>query len=156
MPAKRHLNGVLLAGRWWPAYSGIWILSSLIKKSFTPSDKTFWIWACPNRPHIPAWVPLPNLLCLLVPSADNLCKQFGLKWGPTKSALFDTLKKCSEKLIFKKKSADDKVCTEKINFSNCSNKGAQWLSGRVFNTRPRGPRFEPHWCHYVVSLSKTH
>ena len=26
-PAKRHLNGVSLAGRWWPAYSGTWILS---------------------------------------------------------------------------------------------------------------------------------
>ena len=30
-PAKRHLNGVLLAGRWWLAYSGIWILPPLIK-----------------------------------------------------------------------------------------------------------------------------
>ena len=29
-PAKCHLNGVLLAGRWWPAYSGIWILPPLI------------------------------------------------------------------------------------------------------------------------------
>ena len=29
-PAKRHLNGDLLVGRWWPAYSGIWILPPLI------------------------------------------------------------------------------------------------------------------------------
>ena len=29
-PAKRHLNGVSLAGRWWPAYSGIWISPPLI------------------------------------------------------------------------------------------------------------------------------
>ena len=29
-PAKRHLNGVSLAGRWWPAYSGILILPPLI------------------------------------------------------------------------------------------------------------------------------
>ena len=29
-PAKRHLNGVSLASRWWPAYSGIWILPPLI------------------------------------------------------------------------------------------------------------------------------
>ena len=29
-PAKRHLNGVSLAGRWWPIYSGIWILYPLI------------------------------------------------------------------------------------------------------------------------------
>ena len=30
-PAKRHLNGVSLAGRRWPAYSGIWIHPPLIK-----------------------------------------------------------------------------------------------------------------------------
>ena len=29
-PAKRHLNGVSLAGRLWPAYSGILILPPLI------------------------------------------------------------------------------------------------------------------------------
>ena len=33
---------------------------------------------------------------------------------------------------------------------------AQWLSGRVLDSRPRGPRFEPHWRHCVVSSSKTH
>ena len=31
MPAKRHLNGVSLAGRWWPAFSGI--LSSLFSST---------------------------------------------------------------------------------------------------------------------------
>ena len=30
----------------------------------------------------------------------------------------------------------------------------QWLSGRVLDSRPRGPRFEPHLRHCVVSLSK--
>ena len=58
----RHLNGVSLANRWWPAYStGIWILSPLTsdpvgskpsptrKKTrltchtWTPTGKTFWI-----------------------------------------------------------------------------------------------------------------
>ena len=34
------------------------------------------------------------------------------------------------------------------------NVGAQWLSGRVLDSRQRGPRFEPHRCHYIVSLSK--
>ena len=33
--------------------------------------------------------------------------------------------------------------------------GAQWLSGRVLDSRPRGRRFEPHQRHYVVSLSKS-
>ena len=36
MLAKHHLNGVLLAGRWWPAYSVIWILSS--KKNVATFD----------------------------------------------------------------------------------------------------------------------
>ena len=32
--------------------------------------------------------------------------------------------------------------------------GAQWLSGRVVDLRPRGRRFEPYRPHCVVSLSK--
>ena len=31
---------------------------------------------------------------------------------------------------------------------------AQWLSGRVFNSRPRGRGSEPHRRHCVVSFSK--
>ena len=33
--------------------------------------------------------------------------------------------------------------------------GAQLLSGRVLDSRLRGPRFEPHLWHCVVYLSKT-
>ena len=33
-------------------------------------------------------------------------------------------------------------------------KGAQWLSGRVLDSRPRGQGFESHWRHCDVSLSK--
>ena len=43
------------------------------------------------------------------------------------------------------------------------NVGAQWLSGRVLDSRPRGRDsrlrgrgFEPHQRHCIVSLSKTH
>ena len=32
--------------------------------------------------------------------------------------------------------------------------GAQWLSGRVLDSRPKGRGFEPHRHHCVVSLSK--
>ena len=32
--------------------------------------------------------------------------------------------------------------------------GAQWLSGRVLDSRPKGRGFEPHRFHCVVSLSK--
>ena len=41
-----------------------------------------------------------------------------------------------------------------VNLSLQSQTGAQWLSGRVLDLRPRGHRFEPHQCHCVVSLSK--
>ena len=34
--------------------------------------------------------------------------------------------------------------------------GAQWLSGRVLDSRPKCRRFEPHRRHCVVSLSKIH
>ena len=32
--------------------------------------------------------------------------------------------------------------------------GAQWLNGRVLDSRPKGRGFEPHRRHCVVSLSK--
>ena len=32
--------------------------------------------------------------------------------------------------------------------------GAQWLSGRMLDSRLKGRGFEPHRCHCVVSLSK--
>ena len=32
--------------------------------------------------------------------------------------------------------------------------GAQWLSGRVLDSRPKGRGFEPHRRHCVLSLSK--
>ena len=35
-----------------------------------------------------------------------------------------------------------------------SDQGAQWLSGRVLDSRQRGGGFEPHQRHCVVSLSK--
>ena len=35
------------------------------------------------------------------------------------------------------------------------NLGAQWLSGRVLDSRPRGRGLEPHRRHCFVSLSKT-
>ena len=43
-----------------------------------------------------------------------------------------------------------------IIFTITKKKGAQWLSGRVLASRPKGRGFEPHRRHCVVSLSKTH
>ena len=36
-----------------------------------------------------------------------------------------------------------------------SREGAQWLSGRVLDSRPRGHRFEPHRRYCAVSLSES-
>ena len=33
-------------------------------------------------------------------------------------------------------------------------KGAQWLSGRVLDSRPKGCRFEPHLRHCFVVLEQ--
>ena len=54
------------------------------------------------------------------------------------------------------------VCSEltlsiKMEFSiqiNSSAMGAQWLSGRVLDSRPRGRGFKPQWRHYVVVLEQ--
>ena len=32
--------------------------------------------------------------------------------------------------------------------------GAQWLSGRVLDSRPKGRGFKPHRCHCVVVLKQ--
>ena len=32
--------------------------------------------------------------------------------------------------------------------------GVCWLSGRVFDSRPRGRGFEPHWRHGIVVLEQ--
>ena len=48
-------------------------------------------------------------------------------------------------LLMKKKCV---LCAQKIFL------GAQWLSGRVLDSRLRGCGFEPHRRHCVVSLSK--
>ena len=42
-----------------------------------------------------------------------------------------------------------------VSDSKYVSKGAQWFSGRVLGSRPRGRGFEPHRRHCVVSLSKT-
>ena len=44
-----------------------------------------------------------------------------------------------------------------LHFGYCSSKqlvGAQWLSGSVLDSRPKGLGFKPHRCLCVVSLSK--
>ena len=44
-------------------------------------------------------------------------------------------------------------CLYNFNFTE-KEFGAQWLSGSVLDSRPKGHGFEPHQRHCVVSLSK--
>ena len=43
--------------------------------------------------------------------------------------------------------------TYRIVVNLMSQLGAQWLNGRVLDSRPRDHGLEPHWSHCVVSLS---
>ena len=62
----------------------------------------------------------------------------------TKTYVVGTQKKCLNEMVL--------LSTQNI----CLNYGAKWLCGTVLDYRPRGREFEPHRCHCVVSLSKTH
>ena len=41
-----------------------------------------------------------------------------------------------------------------VKYKTTKDKGAQRLSGRVLDSRQKGRRFEPHWCHCVVTLEQ--
>ena len=60
-------------------------------------------------------------------------------------------------LLVKNNWPDLKITSGQSLYQDCSNHsdmGAQWLSGRVLDSRQKGRRFEPHRHHCVVSLSK--
>ena len=46
------------------------------------------------------------------------------------------------------------LCSARLSMKNSFIHIAQWLSGRVLVSRPKGRGFEPHRRHCVVSLSK--
>ena len=46
------------------------------------------------------------------------------------------------------------IMAEKALETRFSVRGAQWLSGRVLDSRLKGHRFEPHWLHWVVVLEQ--
>ena len=60
---------------------------------------------------------------------------------PNRLTLIVFLKDFFEKL--EKKSIDDNICNGKLPIMQ----GAQWLSGRVLDSRPKGRGFEPHQRH---------
>ena len=65
-------------------------------------------------------------------------------------------------LVFLNKVSNIKPIPGKANIKHCSlfishlimTQGAQWLSGRVLDWRPRGRRIEPHRRHCVVVLEQ--
>ena len=63
-----------------------------------------------------------------------------------------TLMAFSKSVVSLKKPNEDSLVMTSHSFTEKA--GAQWLSGRVLDSRPRGRRFKPHWHHCVVSLSK--
>ena len=46
------------------------------------------------------------------------------------------------------------VSEKHFKYSHLFNMGAQWLSGRVLDSRPKGRGFEPHRRHCVVVLEQ--
>ena len=46
------------------------------------------------------------------------------------------------------------VCLQKYSYLSCYFMGAQWLSGRVLNSRPKGHGFEPQRRHCVLVLEQ--
>ena len=46
------------------------------------------------------------------------------------------------------------ICKVQINRNEIRLMGAQWLSGRVLDSRPKGRGFEPHLRHCVVVLEQ--
>ena len=68
------------------------------------------------------------------------------------SAYFEILRTNENQNILKM----SQVKQDSPSLAHAQSKEAQWLSGRVLDSRPRGRGFEPHWRHCVVSLSKTH
>ena len=81
----------------------------------------------------------------------HLCvKQFGSRSGPT----LIWVRSC----LYKFSVDDTKSQRVKQAFASHMHnyEGAQWLSGRVLDSRLKGRGFQPHRRHFVVSLSKTH
>ena len=60
-PAKRHLNGVSLAGQWWQAFSDIWILSPLKKTKTSKLQSWAPLTKLSGYAHVRLEVPVNNI-----------------------------------------------------------------------------------------------
>ena len=58
------------------------------------------------------------------------------------------------KVMYQMKCMDPLHASPTFNLSDPNHEGAQWLSGRVLDSRPKGRGFEPHRRHCVVVLEQ--
>ena len=70
--------------------------------------------------------------------------------------LFEPCRKNLTLLHVNNKDSDQSVHSHSLNYTIviCLLEGAQWLSGRVLDLRPKGHKFEPHRRHCVVILEQ--
>ena len=85
-----------------------------------------------------------SLLALVGPDLDPNCLTLILF---LKELLENVI---SKKIVDNKKSMDYFPACKVL--KPITYEGAQWLSGRVLDSRPRGRGFEPHWRHCIVVL----
>ena len=86
---------------------------------------------------------------VLVPCSDNKAKLF---YADGKHFILGFLFVCPS---FPVTEAWLAICYSKNSYSTqCQIEGAQWLSGRVLDSRPKGQGFEPHRRHCIVVLEQ--
>ena len=147
-PAKRHLNGVSLVGRCWPASSGIWIPSST-KNCLTPFENISGSAHAHTRVITGSQCPggkgyfhffwlhrlTPVRLLLFTPKYDQICPRIiDILAYPSESKISIL---CLALII--------KVCKGAKKFSTTPDLGYQWESDqftvRHDNREPRGQPF---------------
>ena len=106
MPTKCHLNGVSLAGQWWPAFNGIWITSPLTNWKKGPQKVGPPLKKLSGSAHVlwshSSFMRHKNVSCLqlLLSSVDILYKQFGQRSEMTKCCSWSESKSLDTLIVF--------------------------------------------------------
>ena len=126
-----------------------------IMKGFSTSSKSWTLNTCPTNCHKKS-LPIPITM-------KAISKMKSGKAADPSGIVVEMIKAASDTgttmihHLFAPIIHDGKVPTYWMqSFIVClyKGKGAQWLSGRVLDWRPKGRGFEPHWCHCVVVLEQ--
>ena len=93
-----------------------------------------------------------------LPSNLSLFRNEFNKFNNTRERILDSIYHMTNTLksdFWRKNVIILSLCTQRCyGRHNVSRKGAQWLSGRVLDSRPKGRGFEPHRRHCVVVLEQ--